>query len=327
VVEVEQPPLVALGLAEGRHGLLQRTAGRQHGSGVVAQPHEIALERARGLGPGGADRAMPRHHPGRPPRPQRRQHVQPAEQAAVEHRHALHEQQVGEPERPGRGVERDEIVVGVRGRLGLEHQPAAAEAELEPVLDQQRRRHRPRALGERPEVLAQSVEVVGAARRERRRQLGVADERRVVLDERRVAEQVVGVDVARDHVADRPAGDLPDRLAQPCPGAQAAAAVDDRDRVGADDEADVGDRALVLGARELMHALMDEDAGRDLRHRQRPPGRGAPRRQTDAGERAAGCRNQRRAPGQSDGHALNPGRSPPPGRSPGPASRPGGRRR
>ena len=152
---------------------------------------------------------------------------------------------------------------------GLEHEPAIAEFELEPVLDQDRRHHDAGAERGRSEVPAQLVEIVGAAGGERRRQRRVADERRAILCERGLPEQVVGMDVAREHVADRPVGHPQDRLAEPLAAARRAAAVDDRDRVGADHETDVGDPAEIRGARELVHALMDKDAGRDLGDRQR----------------------------------------------------------
>ena len=69
-----------------------------------------------------------------------------------------------------------------------------------------------------------------------------------------------------DHVTDRLCGDVADRREQPAAFARAAAGVDHGDRVIADHEADVRDRALVFGGHQFVHAEVNEDAGRHFAH-------------------------------------------------------------
>ena len=68
-----------------------------------------------------------------------------------------------------------------------------------------------------------------------------------------VAEQVVGMDVARDHEADRPCGDLPDGRVQASAGARAAAGVDHRDRLVPEHEPDVRDVTEIQASRARAH--------------------------------------------------------------------------
>ena len=53
-----------------------------------------------------------------------------------------------------------------------------------------------------------------------------------------------------------------------CAFANAAAGIDHRDRVVADDESDIGDRAVVLARHQRDLAGMHEYSGRDFAHRQ-----------------------------------------------------------
>ncbi len=55
-----------------------------------------------------------------------------------------------------------------------------------------------------------------------------------------------------------------DRLEEALSDARAAAGVDHRDAVAADDEARIGGVALVARGKDLVAALVDENAGRDL---------------------------------------------------------------
>jgi hypothetical protein len=92
----------------------------------------------------------------------------------------------------------------------------------------------------------------------------VADDGGADLPECHVAEDMVGVHVGVDQVADRLGAYLADRGDEGVRLDQAAAAVDDGDGVGADDDAEVGDRALVGGAHQFIDALESEDAVGDF---------------------------------------------------------------
>ena len=98
----------------------------------------------------------------------------------------------------------------------------------------------------RPHDAAKCVAVERAAQGERLRQIGVPDESRTCLRERRIAEQVIGMRMAVDHIADGFGGQRPDGGEQPRAFAHAAAGIDHGDQVLSDDDTDVGDVALVL---------------------------------------------------------------------------------
>jgi hypothetical protein len=101
---------------------------------------------------------------------------------------------------------------------------------------------------------------------------------------------VVGVDVGQDNITDRPIRAGADRRSQRASFREAAAGIDDRDGLIADDEADIGDRVLVRGRRLLVHSVVDKDAGRDFRHRQRGGFRATRRRPEHDGDRESGQR-------------------------------------
>jgi hypothetical protein len=91
-----------------------------------------------------------------------------------------------------------------------------------------------------------------------------------------------------DHVPDRPVAALPDRREEAAAGLDAAAGVDDRDHVPPDHEAEIGDRARIVGRRERDGRLVHEDPGCDFprRERARPGrGRGSPGRPQGEAER------------------------------------------
>ena len=171
--------------------------------------------------------------------------------------------------------------------MGHEGERAAAQIQLRALTHQHRGRHHRGAVGERAQGRAQVVQVIVAAHGERDRQLGVPDECGAVGHECGVAEQVVGMHVARDHEADRPCCDLPDGRVQASAGARAAAGVDHRDRLVPEHEPDVRDVGEILRRRELVHATMHEDAGRDLGHAKWCRGRGPGRRQSGRDQKTA----------------------------------------
>ena len=145
----------------------------------------------------------------------------------------------------------------------------AAQIEFEPVGNQNRRQHDLGTGCVVAEGALQPAEVVIAALGEGARQLGMPDEIGVIFAKRGRPEDVVGMDVGQDHIADRPIGTRADRGAQRAALLEAAAGIDDRYRSGPDDEADIGDRVVVRRRSLLMHSVMHKDPGGNLRYRQR----------------------------------------------------------
>ena len=87
--------------------------------------------------------------------------------------------------------------------------------------------------------------------------------------EGQVAEHVVGMIVGVDDEAHRQIGHGADRRQQVLTLAEAAATVDDRHRLPADDEGEVGDAAAVGGREILVGAAMDIEARGHFHDRQR----------------------------------------------------------
>ena len=80
---------------------------------------------------------------------------------------------------------------------------------------------------------------------------------------------MVGMHVRVDHVADRLGGPCTDRGQQAAALADAAAGIDHRNGVVADDKCDVGNGAFVVAAHERQGAGVNEDPGRHFRHGKR----------------------------------------------------------
>ena len=97
------------------------------------------------------------------------------------------------------------------------------------------------------------------------RQGGMADELGMVPGEGRRAQNMVGVDVRHDHIADWQRSAGADRLAKRAAIGQAAAGIDHGDQVSPHHEADVADGVLVGGGRNLVQANAHEQAGRYFR--------------------------------------------------------------
>ena len=96
----------------------------------------------------------------------------------------------------------------------------------------------------------------------------MADEHGSAAHECCVAKDVVRMAVRVDDISDRLVGAGADRSQQPLAFANAAAGVDHRHRVVADDEPDIGGRALVLAGHQRDLADMHEYFRRDFAHRQ-----------------------------------------------------------
>jgi hypothetical protein len=92
----------------------------------------------------------------------------------------------------------------------------------------------------------------------------VTDKAGSFLDEGDVAENVVGMAVRVDDVADRPVGPGTNRGKQLLRLTNASAGVDHRNCAVADDETDIGGRASVLACHQRGRAAVHEDAGRNF---------------------------------------------------------------
>ena len=91
----------------------------------------------------------------------------------------------------------------------------------------------------------QSAQIVRPALGKSARQLGMADELGMVVTECGGAEDMVGMDMGHDHIADRQPSPGADRGPEHDPLMIAAAGVDHRHRVISDDEPDIGDFAVI----------------------------------------------------------------------------------
>ena len=96
----------------------------------------------------------------------------------------------------------------------------------------------------------------------------MADEIGVVVSKGGRAEDMVGMHMGEDHIANRAIGMRADRRAQRRSLGEAAAGVDDRDSIGADNESDIGDAVLVGCGSLALHAVVNEYSGGDFGYRQ-----------------------------------------------------------
>ena len=183
----------------------------------------------------------------------------------------IEEDEVAGEERLRCGVEDRQVVVGMRGRPGAKLERSSAEVEAHAasstssVGDDDRDLSRERC----PEQIAVRREIVRAACRERRRQALRADEGDVRRLESGVAEDMVGMHVRVDDVADRLVGHRLDR------GEQCARPPRRFRRVSITATAFspttkpiLAMAPSILGGDQRNFAGMHEDARRDLRDRQ-----------------------------------------------------------
>ena len=143
-------------------------------------------------------------------------------------------------------------------------QPAASEIEFEPAGHQDVGRHDLGAVCIIAEGFMQPAQIIVAALGQCARQLGMADEIGMIVAERGGPENMIGMDVGHDHIADRQPGSRTDRRAQLGSLAIAAAGIDHRDGIVSDDKSDIGDLVVVFRRRIFLNPLMDKDAGRNF---------------------------------------------------------------
>ena len=91
----------------------------------------------------------------------------------------------------------------------------------------------------------------------------MADEGRSVLHEGGIAENVIGVAMRVDDVADRLVGPRANGCQQSSSLAKAATGIDHGDGILSDDETDIGNRAVVLARHLRGLAVVHEHAVRD----------------------------------------------------------------
>lgn len=112
------------------------------------------------------------------------------------------------------------------------------------------------------------MQIERATRLEGTRQIAVTHDGRADAPECRIAEDVVGVHVGVDQEANRLCGYLSDSGDKGVRLDQAAAAVDDGNGIGADDDAQIADRTVIGGGHQFICALEGEDAVGDLPERE-----------------------------------------------------------
>src|SRR6185437_8114527 len=174
-------------------------------------------------------------------------------------------------------VEHGQVIVGMSGRPCPQRQNPFAKIELHFAVDQQRGRHDLDVGDQRiAKNATKCAEIIITARGQRARQILVSDEnsslwykRISLLYKRRVAKNVIGVDMRIDHVTNGLGRYVADGGKQSLAFAGAAAGVDDGHRVVADDEAEIGGIALVRLAHDSDIADMDVDTRRNFGDRQR----------------------------------------------------------
>ena len=111
---------------------------------------------------------------------------------------------------------------------------------------------------------AKRRKIMRPTRRQRPRQILMSDEGRAGLDEGAIAESMIGMGVGVDDVANELLRLFAQRREEGAAFDQAAARVDHRDRVVADDRSEIGDVARIFPGHEGSFALMGVNAGGDF---------------------------------------------------------------
>src|SRR4051794_37704763 len=145
-----------------------------------------------------------------------------------------------------------------------QHEASRAESQIERAADEQRRWHDADLIDQLvAHGPAKCIEIELSARSQRTRQVRVTDKGRSVLHESAIAEHVIGMAMRVDDVADRLAGPGANGCHQLSSLAEAATRIDHGDRILSNDEADIGDRAVVLARHLRGLAVVHEYAIRN----------------------------------------------------------------
>jgi hypothetical protein len=179
--------------------------------------------------------------------------------------------QIARKQGSGVFIEHREIAIAMRGRPRLQHEGPSSEIQLERARHKQRRRHDAdlvdQLIAHGP---AKCIEIELSARGERAWQVRVADKNRSVLHESGVTEDMIGMAVRVDDVADRLAGAGANGCHQLPSLADAATRIDHGDRILADDETNIGNCAVVVACHQCGLAVVHEDAIRNRADGQLP---------------------------------------------------------
>src|SRR6185312_8460059 len=128
----------------------------------------------------------------------------------------------------------------------LQSQYSPAEIDLHFIVDEKRRRNNLHLVDQRiAEHRAKCLQVILASRRYGAWQIPVSDKNGSVFRECRIAKDVVGMHVRIDDIANRLQRHAADRRQQTRALANAATGINNRNRIAADDEADIGSVALI----------------------------------------------------------------------------------
>ena len=189
-------------------------------------------------------------------------------QTAVDDRHVTDEQEIAEPQRCGGPVEHSEVRVRVRSFPGAQAQYAPAEVEFIGRRNRSRWQDHLALPGRVAKLALERVQVIRAAPPHRIGKARVADEVGSILDERRIAEDVIRMHVRIDDVAHRCRRDTRDRPPQRATHRIAAAGIDHRDATRADDEAEVRHVAGVGAGHLGLLSIVNVDARRGILQRE-----------------------------------------------------------
>ena len=187
----------------------------------------------------------------------------PAADAAIKHRDVLEKYQIARKQRAGRAIDDRQIAVAMRRAPSFEGEIPVPEIELDLVVDRQGRRHDFHVVEHGSHAAPKSREIERRARGQCPRQAAMAN-KNCGGGECGVAEHMIRMGMRVYDVFDWLVGQSTNCCKQTTAFAHAAAGVDDGDRIAADDKADIGNRAFVLGTHQRDGAEMDIDAGSDF---------------------------------------------------------------
>ena len=191
--------------------------------------------------------------------------VEPALQRAVHHRRQPPEQQIAREQRPRGAVAHGQVAVGMGAGGGGQFQGPAAEVQHLRPRDGPGRADQDRARpGIRTDLGGDAFGPGVAAKLQRLGQAGVGDDLGAGFGEDLGARDMVGVHVGQHHGADGLVGQAADGGVKRLALRARSAGVDHRHAVPAQDDAEVGDPAPVVGGKLRVGAAIHVDARSDL---------------------------------------------------------------
>src|SRR5258708_6716874 len=202
-VEQFPPRLFASPGLPGRLG--KRCTPRDEAAHFASEVLEVAALILDSASPIADDRAMPGNNALGGHMAQLLQVGEKAANAAIDHRHMPDEQEITGKQRGTLAVEDRQIIVGMRGRPGLQSQYSPAEIKLHLVVDDKRGRHNLHFVDQCiAEQSTKGLQVKLSSCRQRTRQIPVPDKDRPLASECGVAKQMIRMNMRVDDVANRP---------------------------------------------------------------------------------------------------------------------------